>query len=196
MASEIIGPCVLCAEPLTSLPKLGLVSVTRYADHVSYTKACSKSPNGHLLSLDLGVPGVPPVITDKIGQWAVGVHEAEQRKRNRRIAEAHQKELAEHRGHQAVTGQWHEGTCKGCGMENQQVIGVPGSEYCTYCEDLRVMAPTPVPELNPAAREPRTRMLAASVLLAVVGILLTFSGAPALLCAAILATAFLTGKAA
>lgn len=79
------------------------------------------------------LPGWPP------GEALQDEAEYKLRLRNRRIADAHKQELAEHRGHQAVMGQWHEGTCKGCGLDDLPVIGVPGSEHCRYCEELRVM---------------------------------------------------------
>ena len=150
MASEVIGHCELCGLPLTSLAELGIVSVSHEPDHVRYTKVCAKSPNGHLLRLHLGVPGLPPVVVDRIGKWAADAHEAERRKRNRDIAEAHAKELAEHRGHQAVMGEWHDGTCTGCGTETT-LIGVPGSDLCEYCEELRILTP---PQPKPIEAKP------------------------------------------
>ena len=71
------------------------------------------------------------------------VGEAQRRARNRAIADAHARELAEHRGHQAVMGEWHDGTCSGCGMDDLPVIGLPGSELCRWCEELRQLVPVP-----------------------------------------------------
>lgn len=195
MASEVIGVCQRCGKPMTYMPELGAVSVTQEPDHVRYEANCPGRLDGHLLRLNIAVPGLPDPVADWIGQWAINAHEAELRKRNRKIAEAHQKELAEHRGHQAVMGEWHEGTCKGCGMDDLPVIGVPGSEYCRNCEDLRTLFPKP-PELPPVIRPPRTRMLASSVALAMIAMLLLFANAPAPLCAGLLALAFVMGKAA
>jgi hypothetical protein len=126
--------------------------------------------------------------------------EQQRRIRNRAIADAHKRELAEHRNHQAVMGEWHEGTCAGCGMENQQVIGLPGSEYCRWCEELRVLKPAPPAVPAPAQLAPsrpvRPRLLLASLLLAVTGVLLTFADAPLLLCATLLTASFVLGKMA
>jgi hypothetical protein len=43
----------------------------------------------------------------------------------------------------AVRGMWHEGTCVGCGLSDLPVIGLPGSEHCRYCEELRALPKPP-----------------------------------------------------
>lgn len=186
MAPEVIGRCQRCGKPLAFLPETGLVS----ADG---STGCPGHPDGHLVRMNLGVP-VPPVIADRIGAWAVEQHE---RQRNRAIADAHQRELAEHAGHQAVMGQWHQGTCKECGWQDE-VIGVPGSEYCRYCEELRTLKP-PQPAV-PAPAEPvpypRNRLILSSLLLAVLSLVLIFTGAPALISATLLTLAFLLARKA
>ena len=52
---------------------------------------------------------------------------------------------------QAVRGEWHEGTCSGCGLEDEPVIGLPGSELCEYCEELRQLVPV---DQEPAVTTP------------------------------------------
>lgn len=186
MAPEVIGRCQRCGKPLAFLPEKGLVS----ADG---STCCLGYPDGHLVRMSLGVP-VPPVLIDRIGAWAVEQHE---RQRNRAIADAHQRELQEHRGHQAVMGQWHDGTCTGCGTEDS-LIGVPGSDLCRYCEELRIL--TPPQPAAPAPAEPvpypRIRLLLSSLLLTVLSLVLIFTGAPALISATLLTLAFLLARKA
>lgn len=124
--------------------------------------------------------------------------EAYWRARNKAIAEAHQREMAEHRGHQAVMGEWHEGTCVSCGMDDLPVIGLPGSEYCRNCEELRVLNPPKpvVTSVDTPVRPVRPRLLGASVLLAIAGFLLTFADGPQLVCGLLFTASFLLARAA
>ena len=125
--------------------------------------------------------------------------EAARRQRNLFIAAAHEREMKELANHQAVYGQWHQGTCKGCGLDDLEVIGLPGSEYCRYCEELRVLKPNaPAAMPPPAQLVPPVhggRMLI-SLICAVAGLLLTFSDAPMLLCISLFAISFVMGKTA
>lgn len=133
MAQEIIGTCELCRQPLTRIPNLGLCSVDTQVNPgwITYHGRCSGSPLGHLLMMS----------------------EEYLRARNLAIAEAHERELAEHSGHQAVMGEWHDGRCAGCGLETQ-VIGLPGAEFCTYCEELRTLTGPPENMLPPVRALP------------------------------------------
>jgi hypothetical protein len=102
---------------------------------------------------------------------------------------AHNRELA---NRMAVRGMWHEGSCASCGTECQ-VIGLPGSEYCMYCEELRVLAGAaggavqePAPPQLPSPSSVSSGRLSVSVLLGLAGFLLAVTGGPELVCAALL----------
>jgi hypothetical protein len=51
--------------------------------------------------------------------------------------------LREHR--RKIADGWHNGTCTGCGTEDEQVKGPPGAELCKWCDELRILAPAPAP---------------------------------------------------
>jgi hypothetical protein len=117
------------------------------------------------------------------------VHEENLRKRRREIADA-----------RSVRGEWHEGTCSGCGLADLPVIGLPGSEFCQYCEELRVLKPPDFPVTTAPAAPVRVPMhpnrLTASLVLAVIGIVLVFSDVWWAIPAVLLATSYLLAKTA
>lgn len=90
------------------------------------------------------------MITDNDFAKAMSYWEQQRRAMFRQIADA-----------QAVRGQWHEGTCSGCGMDDLPVIGLPGSEYCKWCEELRTLVPVEHEPAVPAApdRERQYRLV-------------------------------------
>ena len=49
----------------------------------------------------------------------------------------------------ALLGMWRDGTCTGCGMDDEPVKGPPGAELCRYCDELKGLpplnGPPPVP---------------------------------------------------
>jgi hypothetical protein len=55
--------------------------------------------------------------------------------------------LREHR--RKIADGWHNGTCTGCGTEDEQVKGPEGAELCKWCDELRILAPAPVPAPPP-----------------------------------------------
>jgi hypothetical protein len=119
-----------------------------------------------------------------VGEEEVGPEEARLR--------AHNRELA---NRMAVRGMWHEGSCAGCGAEDQ-VIGLPGSEYCRYCEELRVRRPAvPSPPQPPSPSVSSTR-LSASVLIGLAGFLISITGGPELVCALLLMASVLLARSA
>jgi hypothetical protein len=62
--------------------------------------------------------------------------------------------LREHR--RRLAEGWHDGACTGCGTENEQVKGPAGAELCQWCDELRIMAPAPLPPRPvPAPRRER-----------------------------------------
>lgn len=102
---------------------------------------------------------------------------------------------------QAVRGEWHEGTCTGCGMDDLPVIGLPGSEFCRYCEELRQNTPVEnklEPATTPAApaRTVNSRRLTASVLCAIAGMLLGFTDIWIGIPVALMLTSFVLSKTA
>lgn len=101
-------------------------------------------------------------------------HEMALRARNRELA-----------NRMAVRGMWHEGTCVSCGLDDQ-VTGLPGSEYCRYCEEMRVLiaaaAETVLEHSPPQLPSPgvSSRRLTASFLLGLAGFLLVIADGPQL----------------
>lgn len=148
MEPEIIGRCASCGMKLARLPEFtGLVSVTVTSAHVRYDTTCPARLAGHVLR---ATAGVQKIIEDAARADA----ETKLRKRRREIADQIADEAQRHiASHQAIMGEWHPGTCKGCGLDDQPVIGVPGAEYCRFCEELRVMTLFP-PPLPPADEDP------------------------------------------
>lgn len=99
--------------------------------------------------------------------------EARLREHNRQIA-----------NRMAVRGMWHEGTCKGCGLADLPVIGVPGSEYCRYCEELRTLVP--VPDLLAGPQRVRAGRAVAGLVLVMVSCIIASLSAGVLVPAALL----------
>lgn len=57
----------------------------------------------------------------------------------------------------ALLGMWRDGTCTGCGMDDEPVKGPPGAELCRYCDELESLPPLngPPPVPRPVAAEVR-----------------------------------------
>lgn len=120
---------------------------------------------------------------------------------NTRIQEQQRRELFRQiADYQAVMGQWHDGTCTGCGTQGG-VIGLPGSELCRYCEELRTLM-TVESKLEPATmpaapvRTVNSRRLTASVLCAIAGMLLGFTDIWIGIPVALMLTSFVLSKTA
>ena len=158
MAKEVTRRCRGCGRAVHQhISPSG--KVYWFSDDHGYVSYCPSASGGPVGGIGLHEPDktlypLPPpgtLIEELIWERAVDDAENKLRIRNRAIADAHAQELLEHHGHQAVMGQWHNGTCKTCGLEDL-VIGVPGSEYCRYCEELRTL--TPPPEMEAQLRPP------------------------------------------
>lgn len=133
--AQALRPCPGCGQLLVQLASPGNCPVCGTAQY----------PSGYKIQAGYITSGI--VRPD--GYLIDGNHELELREHYRRLADEHvmasiEKMLADR--------EWQPGRCTGCGLSDKLVKGPPGAQLCTYCDELRILAP--VQDAKPAEKRP------------------------------------------